>query len=429
MSAGGAGFQDTDESGYIEYRCRRTGIPVHYCAEQFENDGSPTSNIIKSVKRSMAGEYSRELSTKVFAGACRLIQLGFKQGGKAGFGLRRMVVDPAGRPKGVLQPGEQKFLATDRVVLVPGPEAEQQIVREVYHAFVHEGKSVRQLVAELTIRGLTDEGGQPWTRRRLHRVLTHEHYLGNLVYYKTSYRLKQQHLRIPPERWVRADGAFPGIVAPALFQQAQEILRDRTIPYTKPELLDRLRADRARWGRLSAALIDGTPGGPASATYARHFGTLAQAYALIGSRPERNNSFHLENRRLAAQRRQVMADLTAGCAALGVAVEHDPVTGVMRLAREFTLTVVMARCRRLKRQIWRWQFRADRLARADLAIVVRMDRANQVIQDYYLLPRLDRPRRDREVAAWNDCLLDSYFSPNSMCASGSFVGLGSYCLG
>ncbi|NDE88126.1 MAG: hypothetical protein EB048_11155, partial [Gammaproteobacteria bacterium] len=37
---------------------------------------SPTSNIIKSVKRSMAGEYSRELSTKVFQGACRLIQLG-----------------------------------------------------------------------------------------------------------------------------------------------------------------------------------------------------------------------------------------------------------------------------------------------------------------------------------------------------------------
>jgi len=51
-------FQDADESGYYEYICKRAGIAVHYCAEQFENDGSPTSNIIKSVKRSMAGEYS-----------------------------------------------------------------------------------------------------------------------------------------------------------------------------------------------------------------------------------------------------------------------------------------------------------------------------------------------------------------------------------
>ncbi len=47
---------------------------MDYCAEQFENDGSPPSTIVKSVKRAMAGEYSRELSAKVFAGQCRLIE-------------------------------------------------------------------------------------------------------------------------------------------------------------------------------------------------------------------------------------------------------------------------------------------------------------------------------------------------------------------
>ena len=69
-------FQDSDESAYYEYICKRAGIQVYYCAEQFENDGSPTSTIIKSVKRAMAGEYSRELSSKVFKGQCRLIELG-----------------------------------------------------------------------------------------------------------------------------------------------------------------------------------------------------------------------------------------------------------------------------------------------------------------------------------------------------------------
>lgn len=34
-------FQDADESAYYEYICRRAGIAVQYCAEQFENDGSP----------------------------------------------------------------------------------------------------------------------------------------------------------------------------------------------------------------------------------------------------------------------------------------------------------------------------------------------------------------------------------------------------
>ena len=61
-------FQDADESAYYEYICKRAGITVQYCAEQFENDGSPISTIFKSVKRAMAGEYGRELSTKVFAG-------------------------------------------------------------------------------------------------------------------------------------------------------------------------------------------------------------------------------------------------------------------------------------------------------------------------------------------------------------------------
>lgn len=42
-------FQDADESAYYEYTCRRAGVAVHYCAEQFENDGSPVSTIVKGV--------------------------------------------------------------------------------------------------------------------------------------------------------------------------------------------------------------------------------------------------------------------------------------------------------------------------------------------------------------------------------------------
>ena len=78
-------FQDADESAYYEFLCRQKGIDVHYCAEQFANNGSLPSAVMKSIKRVMAGEYSRELSTKVFAGQCRLIALGFRQGGPAGY--------------------------------------------------------------------------------------------------------------------------------------------------------------------------------------------------------------------------------------------------------------------------------------------------------------------------------------------------------
>ena len=54
-------FQDVDESAHYEFVCRRSGVKVAYCAEQFENDGSLLSSILKNIKRVMAAEFSREL--------------------------------------------------------------------------------------------------------------------------------------------------------------------------------------------------------------------------------------------------------------------------------------------------------------------------------------------------------------------------------
>lgn len=78
-------FQDADEAAHYEFLCKLGGIKVHYCAESFSNIDGLAANIMKALKRSMAAEYSRELSTKVFAGQCRLVQNGFKVGGAAGY--------------------------------------------------------------------------------------------------------------------------------------------------------------------------------------------------------------------------------------------------------------------------------------------------------------------------------------------------------
>jgi len=166
-------FQDADESAYYEFICKEAGITVHYCAEQFENDGSLSATIIKSMKRAMAGEYSRELSTKVFAGQCRLITLGFRQGGPAGYGLRRQLIDDQGHPKGELAVGARKSLQTDRVILVPGPNQEVETVRRMYHMFV-DGQSEREIAATLNAEGVRTDRDRPWTRGMVHQVLTNE---------------------------------------------------------------------------------------------------------------------------------------------------------------------------------------------------------------------------------------------------------------
>jgi len=119
-------FQDTDEAAHYEFLCKSAGVPVHYCAETFANDGTLPSLIMKALKRTMAGEYSRELGVKVFAGQKRLTLLGFKNGGKAGYGLRRMLVSASGITKQELASGERKNIANDRVILVPGHERLQR---------------------------------------------------------------------------------------------------------------------------------------------------------------------------------------------------------------------------------------------------------------------------------------------------------------
>jgi DNA invertase Pin-like site-specific DNA recombinase len=184
-------FQDADESAYYEYICRRAGIQVAYCAEQFENDGSPVSTIVKGVKRAMAGEYSRELSAKVFAGQCRLIELGFQQGGPAGYGLRRVLIDQHGLMKGELTRGEHKSLQTDRVILMPGPDSEIRIVNLIYAWFIEESLNEYEIAARLNGMRVRTDLDREWTRATVREVLTNEKYIGNNVYNRVSSNLSR----------------------------------------------------------------------------------------------------------------------------------------------------------------------------------------------------------------------------------------------
>lgn len=401
-------FQDADESGFYEYKCKSSGIVVHYCAEQFENDGSPTSNIIKSVKRSMAGEYSRELSTKVFQGACRLIQLGFKQGGAAGFGLRRMLVDSAGKHKGVLKVGEHKSLQTDRVVLVPGPSDEQTIVREIYQAFVHELKSETEIALVLNSRKILTDLGRSWTRGTVHQVLTNEKYIGHNVYHRTSFKLKRKHVENPPDMWIRAESVFTAIVDPLVYAAAQEIILARAKRYSDDEMLHALRRVWSKHGRVSGLLIDEEDATPSSAAFRYRFGSLVRAYQLIGYTPPIDYSFIEINQYLRSRHPEMIQEVISALASLGVNVVRDPSTELLVLDQELTVSVVLARCVRTESGARRWMLRFEERLQPDLTIAVRMDDTNQAIKDYYLFPALDLEVAQLRLAENNHVLLDAY---------------------
>lgn len=382
-------FQDADESAHYEYICRRVGIAVHYCAEQFENDGSLGSSIIKTMKRSMAGEYSRELSTKVFRGACRLIQLGFKQGGAAGYGMRRMLIDQSGEKKAVLKIGEQKSLQTDRVILVPGPEGEVMTVRAMYHAFVTEGKSETSIAESLNDAGILTDFGRKWNRTTVREVLTNEKYIGNNVYHRTSFKLKQKHTRNPEDQWIRVEGAFEGIVDRTLFLQARELFLARSHKLTNEELLEKLRLLLRNHGKISGILINECEGIPSSAAYRSRFGSLMRAYTLVGYRPSIDFTFIEVNRRLRCFFPEVIQNTISKLIALGAHVAQTSDAGIFLLNDEIRVSLVLCRHRTTQAGASRWEIKLDHGLNPDLTIAVRMDHTNENVKDYYLLPSLD----------------------------------------
>jgi DNA invertase Pin-like site-specific DNA recombinase len=401
-------FQDPDEAAAIELKCKHAGIAVHYCAEQFENDGSIGSSIIKTVKRAMAGEYSRELSVKVFAGQSNLIKLGFRQGGPAGFGLRRLLVDQEGSAKVELDRGEHKSIATDRVILVPGPDEEAAIVREVYRQFVEEGLQESEIADLLNGRGILTDLARPWTRGTVHQLLINEKYVGNNVWGRTSFKLKQVRTLNSPEQWVRSDHAFKPLVEEQMFDRARAIIAARSSRLSNEQMLELLGKVLGRCGRLTGLIIDEFEGCPSSSSFRSRFGSLLRAYTLVGFIPAHDYAFLEINRALRRLHPGIVEEVIRGICNAGGEATQDPRTDLLTINDEFTAAVVIARSRESASKSLRWQIRLDDCLRPDLTIAVRMARSNEASLDYYLLPRLDMHESVVRFLRHNGLALDAY---------------------
>jgi DNA invertase Pin-like site-specific DNA recombinase len=401
-------FQDADESAYYEYRCRRAGIQVAYCAEQFENDGSPVSTIVKGVKRAMAGEYSRELSAKVFAGQCRLIELGFRQGGPAGYGLRRVLIDQTGSIKTELSRGEHKSLQTDRVILMPGPDDEVRTVNLMYQWFINDGLVETEIAGRLNAMQVRTDLDREWTRGTVHEVLTNEKYIGNNIYNRRSFKLKKLRVENTPDMWIKKDGAFESIVQPDVFYTAQGIVRARAYRYTNEELIERLRNLYQNRGFLSGLIINETDGMPSTSIYSHRFGSLVRAYEMVGFTPDRDYRYLETNKFLRRFHPEIVNQTESQIAMLGGSVRRDPATDLLRINDEFTISLVLARCQTPESGRHHWKVRFDTSLAPDITVAVRLDQPNQTALDYYLLPRLDFGQPRISLAERNPIEFESY---------------------
>jgi DNA invertase Pin-like site-specific DNA recombinase len=386
-------FQDTDESAHYEFLCKSAGVPVHYCAETFANDGTLPSLIMKALKRTMAGEFSRELGVKVLAGQKRLASLGFRQGGTPGYGLRRMLVSAAGVPKQELLSGERKSLTTDRVILVPGPAQEVQVVKDIYRMLVSERLSTAAIAAQLNQRGIGYIGGSKWSYQAVSAVLTASKYTGCHVYGRTSIRLSTPRVRLPKSEWVITPAAFEPVVELSLFSEAQRILRQRTFNKSDEELLDGLRALLASKGRLSRRVIHDSAEVASPSTYVYRFGSLQKSYEMIGyGGPHQFGPIDLR-RRIQALRDELITRIAAMFPdEVSITRPGGKWRSRLRLRSGLIVSVLMGRPIHRKNTV-RWRIDAAGQECHCVTLLARVNAGNCSFLDFHLFPNIDRPGR------------------------------------
>ncbi len=266
----------------------------------------------------------------------------------------------------------------------------------------------RVIASMLNREGLKSDSGSLWSRSSIHQILTNEKYIGNNVYNRTSFKLKIKHQKNTPDNWVRKDNAFQPIVPMVQFLKVQEIIASRSNHLDDEQMLRLLKQTLEKHGALSGLVIDEDDAVPSSSAYRTRFGSLLRAYSLVGFTPKRDYAYLEINKELRRQHPQLIAQMTNSIESSNGWVTCDPETDLLPVNDEFTVSLVIARCKPTPSGTFRWRIRFDASLQPDITVVARMGPEHANAFDYYVLPAIDYSANSLPTLEDNGFTLDAY---------------------
>jgi hypothetical protein len=219
-------------------------------------------------------------------------------------------------------------------------------------------------------------------------ILSNENYIGRTIYNRTSRRLGERLIKNPAHAWVRGAAAIEPIVDPDVFVRAQKLLTERRIEIPEDEMLTRLRVVLRRRGKLNSRIINTTLGLNHVSAYVKHFGSLRQAYALIGYVQSRDCDWIDTRKHWADEQARHAAELAGVLRAdLGLEPElaQDGIALDVGGARLVSFIVARRHAARGPDHAPQWKAYRRQIS-AGLLAVMRLDATNKTIDDYVLLP-------------------------------------------
>src|SRR5262249_23832882 len=155
------------------------------------------------------------------------------------------------------------------------------IVRWIFEEFARV-KCEEKIALELNQRNVPTENGRPWNRSKVARLLQNEAFIGNLVFNRRTKKLGTKAVHNPTALWIRTEGCVEPIIDRDLFSRVREIRKGRRFELSEEEMLVRLRKLWMKKGKLTARIVDDASGLPCQSSYSRRFGSIRNAYRLVG---------------------------------------------------------------------------------------------------------------------------------------------------
>lgn len=292
-------FQDTDASAYYEYHCRLHGVDVRYVKEPFDGANTPLASVIKSLKRAMAAEYSRELAVKTRAGQNAALDSGFHLGTLPCIGISRQAVSKQSGAERMLRSEEHKAVHREHVRWVRGPAHEVELVRRIFRIYATTDISVSDLANRLQLENCRTQGGKPITQWMLYSLLKCEALVGNFVWGRDKGSRRRSDNDV---RFRRVENCIEPIVSQEIWAAVQAKRLRRACPKrSQAELLEDLRAALAKNSRLTGAQLK-QYGCACATTYVKFFGSVANAFRLVGFEPRKPDKADYEQVQKARER-------------------------------------------------------------------------------------------------------------------------------
>ena len=376
-------FQDTDAAAYYEYHCRLHGANVIYVAEMFGPEVNPTTAMLKSMKRAMAAEYSRDLAKRSRAGQHQVVSRGYQMGPLPPLGYRRCSVSADGHKRVPLNDGQRKVAATDRIEWALAPQEEVELVKRICDLYAWTRLSFNDIARLGAVEGWREHHGRRMSGRGIATLIKNEALIGNFVWGRKKHAKSMVTCEAS-----RRDGSLPRLIDDETWTQMQRrTALDVSKVQTNEQIVLNLRKALLRSPLLTTRDLR-AQGLPSKITLRHRIGSWTECLRQAGIQPAELNKALCER---AQQRRDDLREFGNAVAQRLREVGHQ-VTFDGRL-NVFDFPEGRMRLRLLWPTLGEvgdtWRLRVEKISRdVDFDLLVRMEGRTRA-KDFFIVPPAD----------------------------------------